>query len=101
MCIRDRLSIAVRADLTTLSGYLLADRLITQENVSELTDQRHSLEAERANRLVELVLLSVETNPKNYITFVGVLEKNRAHYKDTLNDLQRMYRDIEGEYFRS
>ena len=54
-----KLSIIVRADLATLPGNLLAVSLITQVNAADLRDTMHSA-AERANRLVELIQLSVQ-----------------------------------------
>ena len=54
-----KLSLVVRADLATLPGNLLAFNLITPENATDLRDTMHSA-AERANRLVELIQLSVQ-----------------------------------------
>ena len=91
-----QLSLAIRADLTTLSGKLVAVRLITVDNSAELRNPMHT-EAQRANRLVELVQISVQNNPQNYHKFIGVLAQDRAFYGHTLNQLQETYRSIQGQ----
>ena len=43
----------------------------------------------------------VQTNPQNYHTFVGVLQQKRAYYEHTLNQLQKIYKAIQGKYFET
>ena len=69
------LRLAVRSELISLTGALLASRLISLDNDIELRNTAHS-EVERSARLVELVQNKVRQNPHHYHSFVGILQGN-------------------------
>ena len=77
------LRLAVRPDLISLTGSLLAARLILLDNDIELRNTAHS-EVERSARLVELVQNKVQQNPCHYHSFIGILQGNQDQYRDIL-----------------
>ena len=92
------LNVAVRGDLITLRGGLLAVGLITPENNAEIGNRMFT-EAQRADRLMELVRLSVQNNPQNYHKFIRILGQNSACYGHILKQLQEVYKSYQGEYY--
>ena len=87
-----KLRTAVRGDLTSLSGCLLAKRLISTDNDSELRNTRTEI-ADRAARLVELIQQKVYLDPQNYTTFIEVLEDS-CQYSDILRFLSQIYSSL-------
>ena len=87
------LRLAVRPHLLSLSGGLLASRLISPDNEAELRNTVVS-EAERAAKLVELVQSKVRQNSRHYHSFIGILEGDNDSYvySDILQKLERTYR---------
>ena len=80
------LRLAVRSELISLSGSLLASRLISPEGDAELRNTAHS-EVERSAKLVELVQNKVWQNPRHYHSFIGILQGNQDQYRDILQQL--------------
>ena len=87
------LRLAVRPELISLTGSLLASRLISPDNDAELRDTSHSSEVERSARLVELVQNKVQQNPRYYHTFIGILQGNADQYRDILQRLEQVYQE--------
>ena len=87
----DVLRLAVKSNLTNLSGALLAKHLILPTDDSELRNQMHS-EASRAARLVELIQMKVCEDPQQYYTFIQVLEdQGRQYYASILKKLREKF----------
>ena len=85
----NELRLAVRSELISLTGTLLASRLISLDNDIELRNTAHS-EVERSARLVELVQNKVRQNPHHYHTFIGILQGNQDQYRDILQKLEQL-----------
>ena len=84
---RDNLVLAMGHNvITPLGAELLTEGLISMENVAESQDLRVSC-YERASNLVSLIAGRVELDPVNYHTFVRILTKDRATFKDILEYL--------------
>ena len=90
------LRVAVRLELVSLTGSLLASRLISLDNDIELRNTTHS-EVERSARLVELVQIKVRQNPRHYHSFIGILQGNQDQYRDILQRLEHTYQEHEQE----
>ena len=90
------LRLALKSELISLSGLLLASRLISQEGDAELRNITHS-EAERSARLVELVQNKVRQNPRHYLSFISILQGNQDQYRDILERLEHTYREHQHE----
>jgi hypothetical protein len=86
-----KLRLVVRPELISLTGSLLASRLISPDNDTELRDTAHSGEVERSAKLVELVQNKVRQNHHHYHTFVGILQGNEDQYRDILQRLDQAY----------
>ena len=84
------LRLAVKSELFSLTGSLLAVRLISPESDAELRNTTHS-EVERSARLVELVQSKVWQNPRHYHSFIGILQGNQDQYRDILQRLEHAY----------
>ena len=87
------LRLAVRPGLISLTGSLLASRLISPDNDAELRDTSHSSEVVRSARLVELVQNKVQQNPCHYHTFIEILQENSDQYRDILQRLEQVYQE--------
>ena len=92
------LRLAVRPHLISLSGALLATRLISADNEAELRNTVHS-EAERSAKLIELVQNKVKQTSRHYHTFIGILKGDADHYvyQDILQKLEQTYRSHQQE----
>ena len=90
------LRLAVRSELVTLTGSLLASRLISLDNDIELRNTAHS-EVERSAKLVELVQNKVRQNPCHYHSFIGILQGNQDQYRDILQRLEHTYQEQQKE----
>ena len=84
------LRVAVRSTLVSLSGSLLANRLISFDNDIKLRDPVKS-ELERSARLIELVQDKVRLNTRHYHSFIGILRENQDQYSDILQLLEQTY----------
>ena len=84
------LRLAVRSELISLTGSLLASRLISLDNDIELRNTTHS-KVERSARLVELVQNKVRQNPHHCHSFTGILQGNQDQYRDILQQLEQTY----------
>ena len=86
-----QLRLAVKSDITSVSGELVSCGLISPDNDSELRNKMHS-EADRAARLVELVQNKVLLDSQHYHTFIGILQSNWGKlYSDILQKLDQTY----------
>ena len=83
---RDNFVLAIGHNVITLGAELFAEGLISMENVAELQNLHVSC-YERASNLVSLIADRVELDPVNYHTFVRILAKNQATFKDILEYL--------------
>ena len=83
----------MRPELISLTGSLLASRLISPDDDIELRDTAHSGEVERSARLVELVQNKVRQNPRHYHSFIGILQGNEDQYRDILQRLEQVYQE--------
>ena len=90
------LRVAVRSTLVSLSGALLASRLISFDNDIELRDTAHS-EVERSAKLIELVQDKVRLNTRHYHSFIGILRGNQDRYSDILQLLEQTYGSYQQE----
>ena len=90
------LRVAIRPELISLTGALLASRLISLDNDIELRNTTHS-EVERSARLVELVQNKAQQNPHHYHSFIGILQGNQDQYRDILQRLERTYQELKQE----
>ena len=96
----DKLRLAVRPELISLTGSLLASRLISPDNDIELRNTTHS-KVDRSAKLVALVQNKVRQNPCHYHSFVGILRENEDQYREILQLLERAYqeqRQNDGKY---
>ena len=84
------LCLAVKQNLTSLSGALFADKLITQGSSDDLRNPMHSIE-DRAAKLVGLVQDKVQQDSQNYGTFIKVLQKDLSQYGGILSSLKDTY----------
>ena len=89
--------LAVKADLTGVSGDLLSKFLITQSNDEELRNLMHPAE-DRAARLVEFIQDKVKQDPKNYHSFIDVLKMRGKTNSDVLRKLQDTYSGMHCQY---
>lgn len=85
------LALAVRPNLISLSEAMQAARLISLDNASELRNVQH-IEAQRAARLVELLLIKVQLNPQHFYTFLEVLQRDQDQYADILRKVWQTHR---------
>lgn len=84
------LRISAQANLISLSGELLAARIISAEKERGLRN-RNVNEDERAADLVDLVLLKVEEDSENFNKFMKILYKHREQYKTVIAKLEEGY----------
>ena len=93
--------LAVRPEHISLTGSLLASRLISLDNDTELRNTAHS-EVERSARLVELIQTRCSrmqewVPPCHYHSFIGILQRNQGHYRDILQQLEHVYQGQQWE----
>ena len=74
---------AVKANLTQLSGALLAKHLISPGSDVKLRDRSQN-EEDRAADLVTLVMDQVKLNPDNYKTFIDILKESGPHFENII-----------------
>ena len=84
------LRLAVSAELISLSGSLLASRLISPECDIELRNTTHSV-TERSARLIELVQNKVRQNSHHYHSFIGILQGDQDQNRDILQRLEHTF----------
>ena len=80
----------VSNNLVTLSGCLLAQELISENNNSDFGNE-HVPKQNRAANLLKLVRDKVKLDSHNYYIFIGIFEKNRLYYSEILRILNRTY----------
>ena len=92
-----QLQTAVKNHLVWLSGHLLARRMISDNNNSELMNGNIT-DYIRAAKLVQLVQDKVAQNPDHYHVFIEILEndKNNMVFKDVLKTLREKYESLIG-----
>ena len=92
-----QLKAAVKNHLVWLSGHLLARRMISDNNNSDLMNGNIT-DYIRAAQLVQLVQDKVAQNPEHYHVFVEILEndKNNMVFKDVLKTLKEKYGSLKG-----
>ena len=90
---------ALSNNLVNLSGYLLANGLISENIKREVTSEHYSVD-DRAAKLVHLIQTKVKLNHQNYDKFVDTLKQaDSVYYKGILKILSKTLR--EGNYGNS
>ena len=84
------LRISAQANFIPLSGELLAARIISVEKERALRDRDVNID-ERAADLVDLVLLKVQEDLKNFREFMNILYNDRDQYKTVIAKLESAY----------
>ena len=87
------LTAALKGDLVSLSGELLAGGLISEDNDIALCNQFVS-EANRAAQLVGFVRNRVSLDTANYHSFIRVLKHREDEHRDILQILYKKYREL-------
>jgi hypothetical protein len=87
------LTTALKNDLVSLSGELLAAGLIADDNASALTNQFIGA-ANRAAQLMGFVRNRVLLDTKNYLSFIKVLQLRQDDHKSILEILDKKYREL-------
>ena len=85
------LRISAKANLLSLSGELLAARIINVDKERGLRNRSVDV-GERAAELVDLVLLKVQEDHKNFNKFMNILCKDRDQYKTVIAKLEDGYK---------
>jgi hypothetical protein len=84
------LRISAQANLLSLSGELLAARIISVDKERDLRN-RHVDVGDRAAEFVDLVLLKVQEDHKNFNEFMKILYKEKDQYKTVIAKLEDEY----------
>ena len=87
------LTTALKNDLVTLAGELLAAGLIADDNAAALTNQFIGA-AHRAAQLMGFVRNRVSLDTNNYLAFIQVLQQRQDDHKNILEILDRKYREL-------
>ena len=87
------LTTALKSDLVSLSGELLAVGLIADDNAAALRNQFIDV-AHRAAQLVGFVRNRVSLDTANYYSFIQVLKQRQDEHKEILQILYRKYREL-------
>ena len=85
------LRISAKANLLSLSGELLAARIISVDKERGLRNRNVDV-GERAAELVDLVLLKVQEDHENFNKFMKILCKDRDQYKTVIAKLEDGYK---------
>jgi hypothetical protein len=93
MCCTCALETAVRTHLFLLGRSLLSEKLISDDNYSELTNM-HNPEFQRAARLIEILRLKVKLRRQNFHSFLSVLDNDRDTYEDILKILREKHQSF-------
>ena len=88
------LELALKDDLDTLSGELLAANLITSDQADKITDPRLDGVEHRASEMVALIMDKVALDTKNYRSFIDVLERRHKDHKEILKILHKKYKEL-------
>jgi hypothetical protein len=89
------LTAALKHDLISLSGELLAAGLISDDNYAALCNQFISV-ADRAAQLAGFVRNRVLLDIVNYHSFIRVLKQREDDHYDILQCLYKKYRELGG-----
>ena len=87
-----KLETSVKHNITPLCGELVSCGLITPDQKSRLRNPNHDV-SERAADLVEIITNKVEQDPKNYDTFLTVLQGDQTTYQEVLGILEQPFPD--------
>ena len=90
LALTNDLRLAVKCDLLSLGGQLLAEGLISPDNEDSLRNMMQT-EAKRAADCVNLITTKVEEDPQYFHTFFRVLQADSFQYKSILSKLQQNY----------
>ena len=90
MALTSDLNLAVRSNLISLGGALVACGLISPNDYDDLRNPMHS-EATRAANLTALVSRKIQEASSNYHTFVSVLKQDYVQYNHILSKLNHKY----------
>ena len=85
------LRISAKTNLLSLSGELLAARIISVDTERGLRNRNVDV-GERAAELVDLVLLKVQEDHENFNKFMNILCKDRDQYKTVIAKLEDGYK---------
>ena len=84
---------ALKDDLSSLSGELLAEGLINSDNEAALRNQSHN-PADRAAHLAGFIRNRVKVDPGSYAVFIETLKKRETDHKSLLKILDRKYKEL-------
>ena len=84
---------ALKDDLSSLSGELLADRLITSDNDAALRIQSRN-PGDRAADLAGFIRNRVEIDPGSYAVFIETLKRRETDHKPLLKILDKKYKEL-------
>ena len=87
------LTTALKNDLVSLSGELLAAGLIADDNAAALNNQFVGA-AHRVAELVGFVRNRVMLDTNNYLSFIKVLQLRQDDHKNILEILGKKYREL-------
>ena len=87
------LTMDLKDDLITLSGELLADGLIADDNAAALNNQ-HLGARHRAAQLMGFMRNKVSLDNKIYHSFIRVLKHRQDDHKNILEILDRQYKEL-------
>ena len=87
-----RLRLAVKGDLVTISGELLAARLISEDKEASLRNKMID-EGERAAEMVSLIMDKVREDRGNYHVFLEILKQDhlRGRYQSIIGKLEEKF----------
>ena len=89
----------MKGNIIDLSGHLLAEGLISQDNFSDLSYQ-YVGEPIRAATLVQLVQMKVFEDHQNYNKFTAILERDSEYYRSILKTLKEKYSQLQGKMIK-
>ena len=87
-----KLETSVKHNITLLCGELVSCGLITPDQAGGLRNPYRD-EPDRAADLVKIITNKVEQDPKNYDTFLTVLQGDRSTYQEVLGILEQPFPD--------
>ena len=84
---------ALKDDLSSLSGELLAVGLINSDNEAALMNQNHN-PTDRAAALTGFIRNRVKIDPGSYAVFIETLKRRETDHKSLLKILDKKYKEL-------
>lgn len=87
-----KLQLALQSDINGIVSYLFSEGFLTDDLFEEILNPRSFLtDANKATKLVTVVMRRVKLEPSNYYNFVNYLRQDKRKYKDIVNILDAEY----------